>query len=368
MQRGRQSVPGFAVLLAVVIERRRRARHDGGGGRSRTRAASRSSRPRRAGTARSTPAGRRALRRPTRSRRPARFRATSCATTSTLNVDIDPSHWESNNGGVEVLIAWADETDDFDLYVYDAAGNVVGSSANARHHERARLHRRRQRRLPGARRAVGRDRLRLRRRRPAREPRAGGRRRPAGAALEQGVPRTAWRARSRARTSSSRASCRSSTHRRRQPERHLGLDRSRRPGASTRSSARRTAPRSSTSPTRARRSTSATCPSAPAGARRSSTSGATSRSTRTTPSSSARSPSTACRSSTCTRLRGDDRAADLDRERALLVRARRHGQLPAAARRASSTRPTTRTTSRSTRRAGSRTPSARTRAAAAGRT
>jgi choice-of-anchor B domain-containing protein len=32
---------------------------------------------------------------------------------------------------VEVLISWASEQDDFDLYVYDAEGNTVGSSANA---------------------------------------------------------------------------------------------------------------------------------------------------------------------------------------------------------------------------------------------
>jgi choice-of-anchor B domain-containing protein len=48
-----------------------------------------------------------------------------------LNADIDASHWESNSGGVEVVISWASETDDFDLYVYDAQGNTVGSAANA---------------------------------------------------------------------------------------------------------------------------------------------------------------------------------------------------------------------------------------------
>jgi choice-of-anchor B domain-containing protein len=48
-----------------------------------------------------------------------------------LNADVDASHWESNRGGVEVLISWADETDDFDLHVYDSAGNVVGSATNA---------------------------------------------------------------------------------------------------------------------------------------------------------------------------------------------------------------------------------------------
>ncbi|MGH2782105.1 MAG: choice-of-anchor B family protein [Thermoleophilaceae bacterium] len=48
-----------------------------------------------------------------------------------LNVDIDQSHWESSNGGVQVQIAWESESDDFDLYVFDAAGNAVGSSASA---------------------------------------------------------------------------------------------------------------------------------------------------------------------------------------------------------------------------------------------
>jgi choice-of-anchor B domain-containing protein len=48
-----------------------------------------------------------------------------------LTADIDPSHWEANRGGVEVVISWPSETDDFDLYVYDAAGNTVGASNNA---------------------------------------------------------------------------------------------------------------------------------------------------------------------------------------------------------------------------------------------
>lgn len=47
-----------------------------------------------------------------------------------LNVDIDPSHWEDNKGGVEVRIAWESEEDDFDLTVYDADFNEVGSSLN----------------------------------------------------------------------------------------------------------------------------------------------------------------------------------------------------------------------------------------------
>ncbi|MEX2195877.1 MAG: choice-of-anchor B family protein [Thermoleophilaceae bacterium] len=47
-----------------------------------------------------------------------------------LNVDIDPAHWETNKGGVEVRIAWESEADDFDLTVYDEDFNEVGSSLN----------------------------------------------------------------------------------------------------------------------------------------------------------------------------------------------------------------------------------------------
>src|SRR5918999_3362393 len=48
-----------------------------------------------------------------------------------LTADIDPSHWQSNRGGVEVMISWPSETDDFDLYVFDSAGNEVGGSATS---------------------------------------------------------------------------------------------------------------------------------------------------------------------------------------------------------------------------------------------
>ena len=48
-----------------------------------------------------------------------------------LTVDVDPSHWEQNDGGVEVSISWASEEDDFDLYVYQGPGNTVGSSATS---------------------------------------------------------------------------------------------------------------------------------------------------------------------------------------------------------------------------------------------
>ncbi len=48
-----------------------------------------------------------------------------------LTVDIAPSHWETAKGGVQVNIAWEDETDDFDLWVWDEEGALVDSSANA---------------------------------------------------------------------------------------------------------------------------------------------------------------------------------------------------------------------------------------------
>jgi choice-of-anchor B domain-containing protein len=47
-----------------------------------------------------------------------------------LNVNIDAGHWQENSGGVEVMISWPDEADDFDLFVYDSAGNLVGSAEN----------------------------------------------------------------------------------------------------------------------------------------------------------------------------------------------------------------------------------------------
>jgi choice-of-anchor B domain-containing protein len=47
----------------------------------------------------------------------------------TLDVNIPESHWDDSTGGVEVKIGWEDEADDFDLYVYNAAGEEVGSSA-----------------------------------------------------------------------------------------------------------------------------------------------------------------------------------------------------------------------------------------------
>lgn len=48
-----------------------------------------------------------------------------------LHVDVDPAHWESHDGGVEVVISWPDPEDDFDLRVYDDEGTLLGSSTSA---------------------------------------------------------------------------------------------------------------------------------------------------------------------------------------------------------------------------------------------
>ena len=47
-----------------------------------------------------------------------------------LTVDVDPSHWDDTDGGVEVKISWEDEADDFDLWIWDEEGELVGESAN----------------------------------------------------------------------------------------------------------------------------------------------------------------------------------------------------------------------------------------------
>jgi hypothetical protein len=48
-----------------------------------------------------------------------------------LTADVDPSYWSIAAGGASVTISWADSANDFDLYVYDAAGNEVASSAQS---------------------------------------------------------------------------------------------------------------------------------------------------------------------------------------------------------------------------------------------
>jgi len=48
-----------------------------------------------------------------------------------LTVDLADDHWDGATGGVEISISWKSEEDDFDLYVYQGAGNTVGSSVTA---------------------------------------------------------------------------------------------------------------------------------------------------------------------------------------------------------------------------------------------
>lgn len=48
-----------------------------------------------------------------------------------LTVGVDPGYWSIAAGGASVTINWADAANDFDLYVYDAAGNEVASSTQS---------------------------------------------------------------------------------------------------------------------------------------------------------------------------------------------------------------------------------------------
>lgn len=47
----------------------------------------------------------------------------------TLDVHVDPSYWDNKDGGLSVGISWPSSDNDFDLRVFDAAGNEVGESA-----------------------------------------------------------------------------------------------------------------------------------------------------------------------------------------------------------------------------------------------
>ncbi|HBY93664.1 MAG TPA: hypothetical protein DEP84_06785, partial [Chloroflexi bacterium] len=47
-----------------------------------------------------------------------------------LTVNVDPSYWDSHFGGVDIVIRWTSAGNDFDLYVYDASGNIVGKSTS----------------------------------------------------------------------------------------------------------------------------------------------------------------------------------------------------------------------------------------------
>lgn len=48
-----------------------------------------------------------------------------------LNVAVDPAFYKSGHASVKIAISWADPNDDFDLFVYDAQGNLAGSSTQS---------------------------------------------------------------------------------------------------------------------------------------------------------------------------------------------------------------------------------------------
>ncbi len=47
-----------------------------------------------------------------------------------LTVNVPSTYWDTNTGGADVLIEWTSPDDDFDLFVYDVNGTLVGSSAS----------------------------------------------------------------------------------------------------------------------------------------------------------------------------------------------------------------------------------------------
>jgi hypothetical protein len=47
-----------------------------------------------------------------------------------LTVNVTPTYWDTNTGGAEISITWADSNNDFDLYVYDSNGTQVAFSAS----------------------------------------------------------------------------------------------------------------------------------------------------------------------------------------------------------------------------------------------
>jgi hypothetical protein len=49
-----------------------------------------------------------------------------------LTADVDPSYWVGHDGRVTVAISWLDSQDDFDVYLFDDAGNPVASSVATR--------------------------------------------------------------------------------------------------------------------------------------------------------------------------------------------------------------------------------------------
>jgi hypothetical protein len=47
-----------------------------------------------------------------------------------LTVNVPTSYWATHTGGADIQITWGSADDDFDLYVYDNTGNLVGQSAS----------------------------------------------------------------------------------------------------------------------------------------------------------------------------------------------------------------------------------------------
>src|SRR5205807_1145389 len=46
-----------------------------------------------------------------------------------LNVGVGKTYWGTHTGSVSVSISWGDSSNNFDLYVYNSSGSLVGSSA-----------------------------------------------------------------------------------------------------------------------------------------------------------------------------------------------------------------------------------------------
>jgi hypothetical protein len=60
---------------------------------------------------------------------------TACTTLTcdyfTLNVGVSSSYWSTHTGGATIAISWGSSSDNFNLYVYNASGSLVGSSAQS---------------------------------------------------------------------------------------------------------------------------------------------------------------------------------------------------------------------------------------------
>jgi choice-of-anchor B domain-containing protein len=130
MKEGRQSVPGFAVLLAVVIAAGGLLAMTAGAADPNTGTVS-LDQTQTGWNGKQYASGSSSLPESRSARVVCSVPGDDLCDHFDLNADIDASHWDANRGGVEVLISWPSEQDDFDLYVYDAQGNTVGSSANA---------------------------------------------------------------------------------------------------------------------------------------------------------------------------------------------------------------------------------------------